>query len=477
MEAHNADSVPAVPLQISMNDTSLPKHPLPEPPQESGKLPVAQTMVSAKSKPGDAQVTVQHAMGFAAGMPLTISPGPAQISGDRVPPVHNNTIVGVNFNVIYLAAPLPHAITVGSIVMGFPSKAATSAGSDIIGPSVSVNESTCANTSARATLGGTALASKVTGESVEGSEETKESLVGNVDSANHMKMKPETKDEVGDQGSIKKTVQENLESSRKPTLVPVPPMDSSSSRSITGSLLTAEARDNEEDVAEHRRGLAAIADSNIYELLKPGTHPHTVFNKAMLRRLDRENEARDREESVYADMENVELIVEHQRAESLAKNGPMSLAKLVRTALFFKGYNMVVDPLPEVVAVTGNTTPLMNGEFAENIVVSVYKQYTNESGFMSVEELVRFFSDSGIVNTHCPHTPFDEPVVEVAEQLDPVRMLATMPMADTQGVNNPQENNASKALQETLKRDQFAINFTQFFGILQKVSRVVYPAL
>ena len=179
VEAHNADSVPAVPLQISMNDTSLPKPPLPDPPQESGKLPVAQTMVNAKSKPGDAQVTVQHAMGFAAGMPLTISPGPAQISGDRVPPVHNNTIVGVNFNVIYLAAPLPHAITVGSIVMGFPSKAATSAGSDIIGPSISVNESTCANTSARATLGGTALASKVTGESVEkGSEESKESIGG-----------------------------------------------------------------------------------------------------------------------------------------------------------------------------------------------------------------------------------------------------------------------------------------------------------
>jgi hypothetical protein len=220
---------------------------------------------------------------------------------------------------------------------------------------------------------------------------------------------------------------------------------------------------------------AALTGADIQDLFEKGTVQRKLFERSIKRRQFRELEGRRREQLCFDDLADVEQTVEAQQRE---RQDPLFLAELLRTLLYFKGYSMVEDASGDnLLDFVDYEIPMLNGEWAETAMVTVYKFYTNDSGFMSLEELIRFFTDSGIVNTHCPHTEFDEPVMEIAEQLDPLRMIVTLPPVGILGINNPDENIASAALQEALKNDPYTINFAQFFSILLRISQVVYPDL
>lgn len=61
------------------------------------------------------------------------------------------------------------------------------------------------------------------------------------------------------------------------------------------------------------------------------------------------------------------------------------------------------------------------------MISTVYRRYCRSSGYMSLEEFVEFMEDSAILNTHVPHDENDEPLTEFQAQLDPVRLLTTVP--------------------------------------------------
>lgn len=396
-------------------------------------LQVAQTMMQEAAESGDNKITVQHTIGFEKGMAVMINS--TEISPVTQTPVYYQ-IADISYNVLHLVKPLENAVDDKAMVFGFQHNEA-------------------AMTAPQRPQG--ILKSSMRDE--EGGEAEEKSAADGGS---------------GSGGGASNSAGEGGKMAGRTPAPPVQPMEEEVDDDDDSSALTMDAF---EDHYEHKSGLQAIADTPVTELLNPNSIPSKVFEKAMKRRLFREEEGRQREQNVYEEMVDIESIIEMQKLEKQAQRGPMTLARLLRVLLFFKGYDLVVDPTEDVVNLTGNPTPMINGDFSEGALIGVYKKYANNSGFMTIDDLIRFFSDSGLVNTHCPHTSFDEPVVEVAEQLDPLRMLTTMPMADTLGVNNPSENLASKALQEALKGDQFTLNFNQFYMVLLKVTQVVYPQL
>jgi hypothetical protein len=58
---------------------------------------------------------------------------------------------------------------------------------------------------------------------------------------------------------------------------------------------------------------------------------------------------------------------------------------------------------------------------------TVYRRYCRSSGYMSLEEFIEFLEDSAILQTHVPHDENDDPLAEFQAQLDPVRLLTTVP--------------------------------------------------
>jgi len=228
-----------------------------------------------------------------------------------------------------------------------------------------------------------------------------------------------------------------------------------------------------------------------------------IFEKAISERNKREQEGRDREQKCYDGMNDPAILQQARLAEHA---NPLVLAEILRTLVFFQGQQLVEEnnvqpggpssnPYSNYDSQTNKNIrasmfqmaqghdqlrkgmPLLKGSFAETVVVGVYQHYTNDSGFMSLETFVRFMSDAGFVNTHCPHTEFDEPTLDMAEKLDPIRLLTTLPKSSTVGIHDPNENIASAALQEALKQDQFTVNFTQWYSILLKIAQIVYPSV
>eukprot|EP00605_Chrysophyceae_sp_TOSAG23-4_P000689 GSChrysophyteH1.ASY1.ANO1.773.1 assembled CDS len=190
----------------------------------------------------------------------------------------------------------------------------------------------------------------------------------------------------------------------------------------------------------------------------------------MQQRNEKEEEGRVREQATYEHLCDPATI---EAAQLREEQNPMDFKKLLRYMIMFSGFHVVEDTHLQ----NKEALPILKGEHAEKMMMTLYRHYTNETGFMSVEEFVTFVSDLGIVNTHCPHTQFDEPVMDVAENLDPIRLLTTIPKPSVVGIQNPEENVASAALQDALKKDRFVISFTQFYQILFKMSNVVYPEI
>ena len=61
--------------------------------------------------------------------------------------------------------------------------------------------------------------------------------------------------------------------------------------------------------------------------------------------------------------------------------------------LFFVNEQLVEEPIPD----TPLQFPHLKGEWAENMLVSVYQKYCRSYGFMSLEEFVEFMEDSAIL--------------------------------------------------------------------------------
>ncbi len=205
-------------------------------------------------------------------------------------------------------------------------------------------------------------------------------------------------------------------------------------------------------------------------LLRKLTKDSGIFAKSMQQRNEKEEEGRVREQATYEHLCDPATI---EAAQLREEQNPMDFTKLLRYMIMFSGFHVVEDTHLQ----NKEALPILKGEHAEKMMMTLYRHYTNETGFMSVEEFVTFVSDLGIVNTHCPHTQFDEPVMDVAENLDPIRLLTTIPKPSVVGIQNPEENVASAALQDALKKDRFVISFTQFYQILFKMSNVVYPEI
>eukprot|EP00595_Chromulina_sp_UTEXLB2642_P002766 CAMPEP_0196768088 /NCGR_PEP_ID=MMETSP1095-20130614/42327_1 /TAXON_ID=96789 ORGANISM="Chromulina nebulosa, Strain UTEXLB2642" /NCGR_SAMPLE_ID=MMETSP1095 /ASSEMBLY_ACC=CAM_ASM_000446 /LENGTH=145 /DNA_ID=CAMNT_0042137169 /DNA_START=810 /DNA_END=1244 /DNA_ORIENTATION=- len=119
---------------------------------------------------------------------------------------------------------------------------------------------------------------------------------------------------------------------------------------------------------------------------------------------------------------------------------------------------LVEDPRPE----TSQQIPHLKGEWAENLVITIYQFYCSDNGFMTLEQFIEFMDDSGILQTHAPRDDNDEPDPSFEAQLDPVTLLTTVPK--TLGY-------------EEGKVDPLAINFFQFYQLLLKITSIVYPDL
>ena len=138
-----------------------------------------------------------------------------------------------------------------------------------------------------------------------------------------------------------------------------------------------------------------------------------------------------------------------EAARVLEMRNPMTLAELFRCLLFFVDEELCEEPAFD----TPLQFPHLKGEWTENMMVSVYQRYCRTTGFMSLEEFVEFMEDFAVLQTHCPHDDNDEPMPEFLAQLDPVRLLTTIPR--NLGYSRDMEAN----LRGANAQDDFNLNF------------------
>jgi hypothetical protein len=160
-----------------------------------------------------------------------------------------------------------------------------------------------------------------------------------------------------------------------------------------------------------------------------------------------------------------------QRLESarvLETRNPMTLAELFRCLTFFVDEDLCEAPARD----TPLQFPHLKGEWTENMMVAVYQRYCRTTGFMSLEEFVEFMEDLAILQTHCPHDDNDEPMPEFLAQLDPVRLLTTIPR--NLGYSRDMESNMRSGGQTI---DDFNLNFAQFYQLLLRITHICYPEI
>ena len=92
---------------------------------------------------------------------------------------------------------------------------------------------------------------------------------------------------------------------------------------------------------------------------------------------------------------------------------------------------------------------------------------------MSLEEFVEFLEDSAILQTHVPHDENDDPLAEFQAQLDPVRLLTTVPR--NLGYSREMESELTTSIGRS--HDNFIVNFAQFYQLLLRIAHVVYSDL
>lgn len=155
-----------------------------------------------------------------------------------------------------------------------------------------------------------------------------------------------------------------------------------------------------------------------------------------------------------------------EAARVLEMRNPMTLAELFRCLMFFVDEDLCEEPARD----TPLQFPHLKGEWTENMMVSVYQRYCRTTGFMSLEEFVEFMEDFAVLQTHCPHDDNDEPMPEYLAQLDPVRLLTTIPR--NLGYSRDMEANLRSGAQ-----DDFNLNFAQFYQLLLRITHICYSEI
>ena len=152
-----------------------------------------------------------------------------------------------------------------------------------------------------------------------------------------------------------------------------------------------------------------------------------------------------------------------EAARVLEMRNPMALSELFRDLMFFQNEILCEEPYAD----SPLQFPHLKGEWTENMMVAVYQRYCRVSGYMSLEEFCEFMEDFAVLKTHCPHDDSDEPLPEFQAQLDPVRLLTTIPR------NLGFSRDMEKSLK--LKTDDFCVNFAQFYQLLLRITNITYP--
>jgi hypothetical protein len=80
-------------------------------------------------------------------------------------------------------------------------------------------------------------------------------------------------------------------------------------------------------------------------------------------------------------------------ARALEMRNPMTLAEMFRAIMFFVNEKLSVNPAED----SSLQFPHLKGAWAEGMMVSVYRRYCKESGFMSLEEFVEFMEDFAVL--------------------------------------------------------------------------------
>lgn len=189
------------------------------------------------------------------------------------------------------------------------------------------------------------------------------------------------------------------------------------------------------------------------------------FNADSLKNIMFTKEARQREAHARELMNSLEYIKSLREDE---EKNPMSLSKLFRTMLFFCKEELVSFPTTNATNTTSSQDFIcLKGEYAENLIITIYQYYCNDIGLMSLENFVEFLDDSGVLQTHATRDSNDEPTEEYMQKLAPTMLIQTM-KTKTKLIDT------STMTPSIFEDDEYTINFPQFFVILQYISEIVY---
>lgn len=83
----------------------------------------------------------------------------------------------------------------------------------------------------------------------------------------------------------------------------------------------------------------------------------------------------------------------------------MTFAELFRNQVFTINIPMCEDPQEG----TPINVPHMKGDWAEQMMIDVYRRYCGPQGYMGLEQLTEFLNDAAIVSSHLPRSDDDEP--------------------------------------------------------------------
>lgn len=194
-----------------------------------------------------------------------------------------------------------------------------------------------------------------------------------------------------------------------------------------------------------------------------------LLEKNLQKKVGDNAEARERE--LLAKIRLSSPVFVEQKQEKEQKN-PLSLAEQFRLSLFYIDEELAEDP-----QIMLGSVPHLKGTTVEEIVVLVYKTYCGESGFMSIENFVEFVEDTGVLLSHVEHDEDDEPTEEFKAQLDPVHLLTLVPRNYGVSTTTNSLGVTNEKLIEASEKDNFIINFGQFYQLLLRITEIIYSEI
>lgn len=72
---------------------------------------------------------------------------------------------------------------------------------------------------------------------------------------------------------------------------------------------------------------------------------------------------------------------------------PLTLSELFRVMLYFYDEELTEDPDPG----SKNKFPMLHGHAIEEMLLSVYRRYSGDGGFMNIESFIEFIDDCNLM--------------------------------------------------------------------------------